>query len=98
MIARIFYVEVKRETKDEFERNFEEISVSLVSAQKGLISVDIGPSLSHDQLKYVMISYWSNLDAIKAFVGNEWEEPLIPAGMEKYIKSCSIEHFRLISR
>jgi len=40
-----------------------------------------------------MISVWENAAALTAFVGEEWNVPVIPPEMEKYAKQHSVVHF-----
>lgn len=43
MIIRIFQVPIRPEYRDEFERDYNTISVDTVRSHKGLVSCHIGP-------------------------------------------------------
>ncbi|BAQ63503.1 hypothetical protein GM3709_268 [Geminocystis sp. NIES-3709] len=40
-----------------------------------------------------MISYWKNEAALIAFAGEKWNVSVIPYGMEKFVKKCSVYHY-----
>jgi hypothetical protein len=42
---------------------------------------------------YVMISRWREDDALAAFAGPEWNVAMISAGMERFGKIYSLEHY-----
>lgn len=96
MITRVFIAEVKPELAKEFEEKFRTISVALVKSQEGLISLKIGRPATADSNSYVMISVWEDTDSIKKFAGENWNEAVIPSGMERFISSCRVYHFKRI--
>ena len=95
MITRIFRVQVYKEHISAFESDYKNISIPLVKSQKGLISVETGFPLENDSNEYVMISHWKDIEALKSFVGELWEEALIPKGMEKYVQQCWVHHYMM---
>jgi len=92
MIVRIFKVRVHKELKQDFEKDFDLISLPLVKAQKGLVSLSFGKVIDQDIDEYVLITTWENQDALLAFCGLAWDQAVIPHGMEKYIQECSVYH------
>ncbi|MGX1930738.1 antibiotic biosynthesis monooxygenase family protein [Flagellimonas sp. 2504JD4-2] len=97
MIIRIFTAIVPQTKHSEFESKFKEISVPLVKGQKGLLGIDIARPTQWNPNTFVMISKWASEDDLIQFAGAKWNEAHIPSGMEKYIDSCSVEHFFNIS-
>jgi len=93
MITRVFRVQIHKECIAEFENDYKNVSVPLVKSQKGLVSVETGRPLDNHSNEYIMISHWSDIESLKQFVGESWQEALIPHGMEKYIKQCWIHHY-----
>ena len=96
MITRVFRATVPAELQGEFEEKFKEISVPLVRAQKGLHRVTIGRPTSSNPYEFVMISVWDDAEAIAEFVGEKWDQPHIPAGMEHLMTGCSVGHYENI--
>lgn len=94
MITRIFRVQIKPEMRASFERDFKEISIPLVESHKGLAWVNIGKPTQWAPDEYVMISRWKTAEDLDQLVGKKWGQPLIPAGMEKYVVQCWVHHFQ----
>ena len=93
MILRIFRVEIDPSTRSAFEAGFRSLSVNAVSCAAGNLSWEIGMPTRWTPDTYAMISRWRDEDALGAFAGPEWNTPVIPAGMEAYGKSLSVEHY-----
>ena len=93
MITRIFRVKVYEEYVTDFEKAYKEVSIPLVKSQKGFESLTTGKPIIKENLEYVMISHWKDLQSLKNFVGEDWQEALIPDGMEKYVNECWIHHY-----
>lgn len=93
MIVRIFKVRIHSKLKEDFENDFDQISLPLVKAQKGLVSLSFGKVIDQDNDEYVLITTWESQEALIAFCGEAWEQAVIPHGMEKYMKECWVYHF-----
>jgi len=93
MIVRVFRVRIHEEFKEDFEKDFDRISLPLVKAQQGLVSLSFGKVMDQEKDEYVLITTWESQDALIAFCGEAWEQAVIPHGMEKYIEECWVYHF-----
>ncbi|SHG95033.1 antibiotic biosynthesis monooxygenase family protein [Flagellimonas flava] len=93
MIIRVFTAEVPLELHNEFEEKFKAISVPLVNSQHGLLNLEIARPTTWNPKTYLMVSKWATKEDIINFAGQNWNQAHIPAGMEKYIESCTIAHF-----
>nr|WP_299383677.1 antibiotic biosynthesis monooxygenase [Allomuricauda sp.] len=98
MVIRVFTAEVPKVLHFEFEARFKEISLPLVQGQRGLLRLEIARPTQWDPNCFAMISYWESEADIKNFAGENWNQAHIPAGMEKYIRSCSVQHFEEIPK
>eukprot|EP00122_Pirum_gemmata_P009277 Pgem_evm1s8573 len=95
-IRRFFTIVVAKDANiSDFERDFESISVIAVTSKQGYISHEIGyPEPSSGSRVYTMISIWDSVESLRLFAGPNWaSESFIPQGMEKYVESCSVQHF-----
>lgn len=93
MIIRIFKVRIRPEQRSDFERDFKEISLSFVKVQPGLISMQIGTPTKWQPEDYLLITTWENEQALVKFAGENWQDAVIPGGMEQYIVECWVDHF-----
>jgi quinol monooxygenase YgiN len=93
-IIRIFRVQINPTLRREFEEKFADISVNTVKVAAGFISVSICQSTKWSPNEYVMISQWQDETSLKLFAGEEWSRAVVPSGMEKFIRSCSVHHYQ----
>ena len=93
MITRIFRVQIKPELRASFENDFQEISIPTIKGHRGLVSVNIGKPAKWSPDEYMMICCWKRVEDIEDFVGKNWNQPLIPSGMERYVVQCWVHHF-----
>ncbi|AFY37956.1 hypothetical protein Lepto7376_1620 [[Leptolyngbya] sp. PCC 7376] len=93
MILRILRAQIFHELRDEFEKGPAIMSVKLVLSQKGCVSCQVTKPLHKTSNTYAMISLWENKESLQAFAGEDFEKAAIPAGMNRYISSCSVEHY-----
>ncbi len=94
MITRIFRVQIRPELREEFESQFQAVSIKAVTSAPGFVSVQIGKPTGWAPDEYVMISKWENEEALVNFVGPKWNEAHIPAGMEKFVVECWLHHYQ----
>ena len=95
MIIRIFKVRIDSNLRSEFEQKFQEISVPYVQAQKGLISFVVGKPTQWTPEDYLLITHWSSEEDLVTFAGKNWDQAVIPEGMEKFVVECWVDHFVL---
>ena len=93
MITRIFRVRVPTPLHSEFELKFASISVDAVKSQPGLISVSIGRPTQWTPEEYAMMTTWQNEQSLCEFAGDNWNQAVIPLGMEKFVSECWIHHY-----
>jgi len=93
MITRILRVIVNENYVTEFEKAYKEVSIPLVISQKGFVSLSTGKPIIKNNLEYVMISNWTDLESLKCFVGDDWEKSLIPDGMKKHVENYWLHHY-----
>jgi heme-degrading monooxygenase HmoA len=92
-ITRIFRVRIAAAGREEFEAKFSSISIRFVNQAKGFISVSIHKPTRWAPDEYAMISQWEDEAALAAFVGEEWNRPKIPHGMESFVEECWVHHY-----
>lgn len=93
IITRIFRVRIDRTLRQEFEAAFASVSVHAVSSAQGSISSSILMPTRWTPDEYAMISLWENEASLVAFAGEQWDRPVIPSGMEKFVLDCSVHHY-----
>ena len=94
MIKRVYGVKVKPELKSEFEIEFQQIASRFMKNRPGLHSVYIGKPVTESSCEYLLISEWEDLESVKEFAGEHWEQPVIPDHMKKFSDSCWLKHYQ----
>ena len=96
MITRIFRVRIPEHLHHEFEMKFSTISVNAVMSQQGLISVSLGKPTAWTPDEYVMMTTWEDEQSLRDFAGENWNQAVIPEGMEKYVMECWVHHYEML--
>ncbi|WCN10709.1 antibiotic biosynthesis monooxygenase family protein [Marinomonas mediterranea] len=95
MITRFFRVEIFPEYREEFEAKFRSLSVGALDSQPGCLDITIGFPSPTTPNEYSMISTWENQDKLIEFLGDKWDQALIPDGMEHFAKHYSVHHYTI---
>ena len=93
MIIRIFRVVVQPGKRAEFEDFFRNTAIPLMQRQPGLLSVTPGLPRPETPDEFCMVMVWQDLDALKAFVGEDWRDPHIHEDEAVLVKDRFIHHY-----
>ena len=92
-ITRVFRIHIHAELRDEFEDKFADISVRAVQRAAGIVSVSILKPTKWSPNEYAMITQWTDEASLESFAGDDWNHAVIPRGMERFVKECSVDHY-----
>ena len=95
MIIRIFKTTIQPDLRSEFEAGFNSVSVDAVRNKRGFVSCSIGYPTKWNPNDYTMITVWESEEALSAFAGENYNQAVIPPGMEKFPTSYSVEHYHI---
>jgi heme-degrading monooxygenase HmoA len=95
MIVRVFRVVVHDGMQETFRRFFLETALPLMRRQPGLISVT--PGLPRDETpdEFCMVMVWRDLEALKAFAGEDWQHPHIHPDETGFVRKRYLHHYEL---
>ena len=97
-ILRIFEVRAKPGNTEVLKRKLSDTSVSVVNGKPGNLGYFFGENVTSDGNDLVFISVWKDLDSIKAYFGDDWEQSYLPEGYEEIIDHCSVKHVEFDGR
>lgn len=97
MIMRIFQVTTRPGKENEFSKFFHEIAIPLMRSTPGLVQVLPGAARSQTPREFSFVMIWESLDALKAFVGEDYTTPHIAPEEEQLVESRSIKHYELVT-
>ena len=97
MIMRIFQVTTRPGKENEFSKFFHEIAIPLMRSTPGLVQVLPGAARYQTPREFSFVMIWESLDALKAFVGEDYTTPHIAPEEEQLVESRSIKHYELVT-
>ena len=96
-IIRVFRATIRPGMNSEFKDFFLNDAVSIVRAVDGCLSVEVGLPFAHPDdeasREFHMTTIWRDLDAIKRFAGENWQEAYIAPEEAHMIESAEVHHF-----
>ena len=96
MIVRVFRVVVHDGKRSEFEEFFRGTAIPLVKSQPGIVSVSAGVPRAETPNEFCMVMVWKDLDAMKAFVGDDWQSAHIHPDETELVRERTIHHYDLV--
>jgi heme-degrading monooxygenase HmoA len=96
MIIRVFRPTIHPGQEREFESFLRETAVPLVSRQSGLVAQHLGKSRDPSSTEYLYVTVWEDVDSIRAFAGERWEEAVIAPEEEHLLQDTWIAHYEIL--
>ena len=95
MIVRIFQVTVHDGKRAAFEDFFRNTALPLMKSQPGLVSLTACTPRAETPDDFCMVMVWQDLEAMKAFVGEDWQSAHIHPDEAELVKARTITHYEL---
>lgn len=96
MIMRIFQVVTKPGKEDDFARFFHETAIPLMKGTAGIVQVLPGAPRADTPREFSFVMIWESLDALKAFVGEDYRTPHVDPAEAALVESRTIRHYDLV--
>ncbi len=96
MIMRIFQVITHPGKEGEFAEFFHRTAIPMMKATKGVISVFPGAARNDSPRDFSLVMIWESLDALKDFVGEDYDSPHIDPAEADLVQFRSIKHYEFI--
>lgn len=97
MIMRIFQVTTQPGKAGEFGRFFHGTALPLMRRTEGLVDVWPGTPRADSPDDFCMVMLWRDLDALKAFAGEDYANPHILPEEAELVAARSISHYEFIA-
>ena len=95
MIMRIFQVVTRPGKEAEFARFFHDTAIPLMKSPPGIAQVLPGAARPESPREFSFVMVWESLEALKAFVGEDYTTPHIDPAEDALVESRSIRHYDL---
>ncbi|MEM7462490.1 MAG: antibiotic biosynthesis monooxygenase [Pseudomonadota bacterium] len=96
MIIRIFQVTTHPGKEQQFSKFFQGTAIPLMLKTPGLISVFPGAPRKDSPCDFCMVMIWKDLDSLKAFVGEDYENAHILPEEAELVQARTIKHYDLV--
>lgn len=96
MIMRIFQVTVRPGKEEEFGDFFHQTAIPLMKGTEGIVQVLPGAARRDSPREFSFVMIWDSLDALKAFVGDDYQSPHIDHSEAELVEARTIRHYDLV--
>jgi heme-degrading monooxygenase HmoA len=96
VIIRVFRPTIHPGKESEFESFLREAAVPLVSQQSGLIAQHVGRPRDSSSTEYLYVTVWEDVESIRAFAGERWQDAVIAPDEEHLLKDTWIRHYEVM--
>jgi heme-degrading monooxygenase HmoA len=96
VIIRVFRPTIYPGKESEFESFLRETAVPLVSRQSGLVAQHVGRPRDPSSTEYLYVTVWEDVESIRAFAGERWQEAVIAPDEEHLLKDTWIGHYDVL--
>ncbi len=95
MIVRVFQVSVYENKVDAFQKFFTETAMPLMQRQPGLVSLTAGLPRPETPTDFCMVMVWDNVESLRAFAGDDWQQPHIAEDEVELVRERRLAHYEL---
>jgi heme-degrading monooxygenase HmoA len=96
VIIRVFRPTIRPGKEQEFEAFLGDTAVPLVSRQAGLVAQHVGRPREPATTEYVYVTVGKDVESIRAFAGERWQEAVITPDEEHLLKDTWIGHYAVL--
>jgi heme-degrading monooxygenase HmoA len=96
VIIRVFRPTIHPGMESEFESFLRETALPLVSQQSGIVAQHVGRPLDPSSTEYLYVTVWDEVESIRAFAGEGWQEAVITPDEEHLLKHTWIQHYETL--
>jgi heme-degrading monooxygenase HmoA len=97
MIIRVFRPTIHPGKEPEFEAFLRATAVPLVSQQAGAVAQHVGRPRDPSSMEYLYVTIWEDVESIRAFAGERWQEAVITPDEEHLLRDTWIGHYEVLS-
>ncbi|MCU9836946.1 antibiotic biosynthesis monooxygenase [Ruegeria sp. WL0004] len=97
MIMRIFQVTTRPGKEAEFAEFFHSTAIPLMKGTEGIVQVLPGAPRPDTPRDFSFVMIWRDLDALKAFVGEDYQSPHIDPAEAELVESRTIRHYSFVA-
>ena len=93
MIVRVFRARVREGRVAEFKQMVQQQSIPWLEKSDGMLGFYPGAPVDENARDFVMISLWRDVEAIRAFAGEAWDDPVVTEDEAPLVEHMTAEHY-----
>ena len=93
MIIRIFRAKIRENQVSEFKQMVQNQSIPWLESSEGMLGYFPGESFGENAREFVMITLWRDLDALEAFAGADWDNPVVTEDEAPLVEAMFADHY-----
>lgn len=93
MILRIFRARVFPDRVADFRKMVQEQSIPWLERTEGMLGYFAGEPFDGNEREFTMVTLWRDLDALRAFCGEDWSNPIVTEDEEPLVEAMFADHY-----
>ena len=93
MILRIFRAVIREGRISDFKNMVQEQSIPWLKDSDGMLGYFPGEPYGDNEREFTMVTLWRDLDALKAFCGEDWNNPVVTEDEAPLVEALFAEHY-----
>ena len=98
MILRVFRAKIYKNRVTDFKRMVKEQSIPWLEKSDGMLGYFPGEPYGADKREFVMVTLWRDIEALKAFAGQDWDNPIVTEDEVPLVEEMFAEHYGSFDR
>ena len=93
MIVRVFRAKIREGREGDFKRMVQEQSIPWLRDSDGMMGYFAGEPLPDAPREFLMVTLWRDVDALRAFAGEDWQTPVVTPDEEPLVEAMFAHHY-----
>ncbi len=93
MIIRVFRARIREGHVADFKAMVREQSIPWLRRTSGMLGYFAGEPLDDNSREFVMVTLWRDVEALKRFVGERWETPVVTDDEMPLVEEMFAHHY-----
>ena len=93
MIIRIFRAVIYEDRVADFKRMVQEQSIPWLEKSDGMLGYFPGQPFGANDREFLMVTLWRDVDALQAFAGTDWDNPVVTEDETPLVEAMYAEHY-----
>ena len=93
MILRVFRARIPKDRVADFKKMVQEQSIPWLEKSDGMLGYFPGEPYGANKRDFMMVTLWRDLDALNAFAGQDWDNPVVTDDEAPLVEAMFADHY-----